>query len=214
MSAASDPELQAKFRAHRDEIHRHIGFVVRNAASLEESSMVLVTQLVESKTPQRVRPLVQGRRLSELIDTLNQVLPDYPDKPGLIKALRALNAHRDKLAHSTPGFEPSDVMNFDVHWIDRQGRSSRTTYRLDLASFPEVERDHELVGSAVMGLSIGLVWATVSGEEATSVRDAIMKAARDAQAHPWSDEALERLDEIFAGSELRTGLTTVAQEAD
>lgn len=214
MSAYPDAELQARLRAHRDEIHRHIGFVVRNAASLEESSMVLATQLVDSNTPQRVRPLVQGRRLSELIDTLNQVLPDYTDKPSLIKALRAVNAHRDRLAHSTKGFEPSDVMNFDVHWIDRQGRSSRTTYRLDLAAFPEVERDHELVGSAVMGLSIGLVWAAISGEEATSVRDAIMKAARDAQVHPWSDEAWKRLDEILAGSELKTGLTTVAQETD
>lgn len=174
--------------------------------------MVLITQLVDSATPTKVRPLVQGRRLSELIDTLSQVLPDFPDKPGLIKAMRAVNSHRDRLAHSTAGFEPSDVTNFDVHWIDRQGRSSRTTYRLDLASFPEVERDHDLVRSAVQGLSIGLVFAKVSQAAPTSIRDAIMHASRGAEVHPWGDDSLARLDEIFAGRELAVGYTTVTQE--
>src|SRR5690606_595977 len=103
-----DPNFGDKWRAREDAVHRQIGVMVRNAAELEDTMATLVAQIIDPSNPGRVRPLVQGRRLSDLIDTLNMVLPDYPDKPGFIKALRAVNNHRDRLAHSTAGFDIND----------------------------------------------------------------------------------------------------------
>jgi len=171
--------------------------------------MVLLTQLVDAREPNRVRPLVQGRRLSELIDTLSQVLPDYPDRTGLVKALRAVNSHRDRLAHSTRGFEPRDMLNFDVQWIDRQGRSSRATHRLDVTAFRQVEREHALVYEIVISLSIGLMLASVEAPhephpEFSSVEDIVLFGAAGMQP-AMDDAAKRRVSEILTGGELMAG---------
>lgn len=212
----ADPYFGEKWRAREDAVHRHIGVIVRNAAELEDTMTTLIAQVIDREDPGRVRPLVQGRRLSELIDTANLVLPDYPDKPGFIKALRAVNGHRDRLAHSTAGFDIIDFQNFDVHWIDRQGRATRTTHKLDVTAFPEVERDHTLVRNAAFGLFIGRVfpYRDKNGveEKKESILAVIEVARRRASSHPWDDAAMARLSEVFAGDELALGLKTVDQK--
>ena len=211
-----DPDFGDKWRAREDAVHRHIGAMVRNAAELEDTMTTLVAQIIDRDNPGRVRPLVQGRRLSDLIDTLNMVLPDYPDKPGFIKALRAVNNHRDRLAHSTAGFDLYDFENFDVHWIDRQGRATRTTHKLDVTAFGAVEYDHKLMRNAALGLFMGRAFPSRDEGEAEENPDSIIAvieiARKRAQAHPWDDAAMARLQEVFSGAELALGFTTVDQK--
>jgi hypothetical protein len=54
----ADPDFEVKFRTQRDEIHRHIGAVVRNAAEMEDTTTALIAQRIDRDNPGRVRPLI------------------------------------------------------------------------------------------------------------------------------------------------------------
>lgn len=208
MSDDGDAEdIGAKAQAWRDGLYRHIGYVVRNAASLEQEVAVLITALVDSRAPFKVRPLVQGRRLSELIDTLKLVMPDYPEKGNLVKALRAVNAHRDRLAHSTTGFEFGGKFNWDSHWIDRQSRATQTSHRLDSADFPAVERDHYLVGLIVNQLMSGLMFSEMDGVEAPDSIAEVMTFADSKMQSGIGPVDADRIARILTTGGITAGFT-------
>lgn len=199
--------------SYRDQMHLHIGCIVRNAASLENELMVLITMYVDSATPYKVRPLVQGRRLSELIDNLNQVMPDYPEKPKLIKALRAVNAHRDRLAHSIMSFDIEALrggLDVTKHWIERQGRTTSTVHGLESSDFPAVERDHHLMVLIINHMMVGMGFRFIEGlAEPESIAE-VFAIADSKMGSGWGEDGLERVNEILATGEIVAGFTTIA----
>lgn len=224
----ADPDFGDRHSAQQDEIHRHIGAIVRNAAELEDVVSTLITWLIGGKAPMRVRPLVQGRRLSELIDTLKLVLPEYSDKAGIIKALRSVNDHRDRIAHSTAGtdFEVDEFMDLRVHRIDRQARQSRKTLRLDVTAFRDVEHDHALVRRALILLVIQQNFSSLYGPstaaygpstaaepesapESGSILATLRRMSPDFDPSFLGDDELSRLEAILAGAPLLLGFTEV-----
>lgn len=218
-----DPDFGSQYMAQQDEIHRHIGAVVRNAAELEDVVSTLITWIIDDKAPARVRPLVQGRRLSELIATLKIVLPEYSDKAGMIKALRTVNDHRDRIAHSTAGtdLEVGEFLNLGVHRIDRQARTDRTSLRLDVAAFRAVEHDHTLVRRALfllvvqrnlrlLGSSDTAADPETAPERAPepgSILEILRRMAPDFEPTFLGDDELGRLEAILAGAPLLVGFS-------
>lgn len=189
-----------------DAIHRHIGHIVHTASLLEDTATVLLTFLANADDPQKVRPLVQGRRLSDLAGLLGLMLPEYSDRAVFIKAIVRTNDYRDQLAHSSRDIVPEDrlpgdIGSYSVQWLARQRRKDRDSIRLDVTTLRGIEAEHSLVLAALEVLTTALIMARIDGSEAApSIREQLAKAARDpALQSIWSDPvAFTAFDRLLA----------------
>lgn len=197
--ASAGVETPADIVSHDDEVHRHIGCIVRLASEIEDAATQLLSWLINSSNPQKARPLLNGKRLSELIDLLAQLLPEYTDREAYIGALRSLNTYRDGLAHSTRGVVPEDLGNYRVHWMDNQRRKTRTTTRLDLAEARSIETHHRLVRAILETMMVTLIIPRADEEYPTSILNVLRLDAQRGHS-VWSyDQMLEAAASILGG---------------
>jgi hypothetical protein len=165
-----------------DEVYRHIGRIVSISAHLEVDLTTYIVTLVSVANASKVRPLIEGRRLSDLIDSLSRVLPDYSDGAALIKALRRANDYRDQVTHSTRtlGVDENnsavDVGSLDVQWRARQQRKQRILFRLEVDEARKEETKHALLQAVVESLVMHrLKNLSTPIETAPTIRDEISR---------------------------------------
>jgi hypothetical protein len=197
--ASAGDETPADIVSHDDEVHRHIGCIVRLASEIEDAATQLLSWLINPSDPQKARPLLNGKRLSELIDLLSQLLPPFTDREAYIGALRSLNAYRDGLAHSTRGMVPKDLGNFRIHWMDNQRRKSRTTTKLDLAEARSIEARHRLVRAILETMMLALIIPSSDEELPSSILSFLRRDTHGIWSH---NHTLEAAASVLGGDQM------------
>ena len=183
--------------AHDDEVHRHIGCIVRVASHVEDAATQLLSWLINQSDPQKARPLLNGKRLSELIDLLKQLLPEFTDRASYIAALRELNTYRDQLAHSTRGLVPEDIGDYRVHWMDNQRRKERSKSKLDLTQARTIEAHHGLLLAILESLMVGLIVPSAEGAQPTSILGVLQQEAARKTGLWQQDDMLEAAAKVL-----------------
>jgi hypothetical protein len=176
-----------KYMERENEVDRHIGTIVRLTSEMEIGVTDLLAHLVNPTNPTQVRPLVDGRRLPELIDMLARLLPDYGDRKAFTSAMRRALKYRDALAHSTRHFEYAEWDNYDVQWLSQQRRRERTTMRVERQEARSLESEHRLLLLALETLLIRMIFHEGAFVPLETMRDEFVA---EGQARPnslWGD---------------------------
>jgi hypothetical protein len=150
----------------------HIGRIVRNASEIEVELTTLICFLVDRDDTSKEFPLVSGRRLSDLIRMVDEVMPDFTDRRAFLKALKRVNKYRDRLAHAGRDARVDNFSSANTQQMLRQRRTVRDSIRLDLSGMELAEQEHTAVYEVVQMLNGSYL---LRYEAQSSIRETLAK---------------------------------------